>query len=377
VRAASAEPARARPAILLLTGGLQLGGVERYVVTLANHLPRDEWEVHLCTTRIEGPLAADVAPDVGRLQLARRASFDLGAVRRLAAYVRRHQIRLIHAHGSALYFGALAAAAMRRRGPVLVWHDHYGNLEVQPRSRWLHRIATLPVDGIISVTEDLARWARDDLRFDRSRVWYLRNFVSEPAPAAPPPLPGSPQDRVVCVANLRPEKAQHRLVEAMQRVLARVPDSHLLLVGNENDPAYADRVRREIAERGLEGHVHVLGPRTDVPAILQACAVGVLGSDSEGLPMALIEYGMARLAAVTTDVGQCGEVVDGGNTGLLVPAGEVERMAEAIALLLVDRERRRDLAERLARRVRDEFGTEAGVRRIGAIYRELLAGAQR
>jgi glycosyltransferase involved in cell wall biosynthesis len=348
-----------------------LGGVERYVVTLANHLPRDAWDVHLCTTRVEGPLARDVAPDVHRLHLARRVAFDPFAMRRLALYVRRNRIRLLHAHGSALYLAAATAAAMRPRPPLL-WHDHYGDFEVKRRSTWLHRLATLPVDGIVSVTEDLARWAREVLRFPGERVWYLRNFVAEPPPLPAPELPGVRGRRIVCVANLRPLKAQHDLVKAMAVVAREHPDARLLLVGNENDPEYARQVRETIVRERVEGNVTVLGPRTDVPAILQACDIGVVSSHSEGLPMALIEYGMAHLAAVATAVGQCADVLDAGRAGVVVPPREPQKLAEALIALLTDDTRRRRLADALTRRVHDGFGPGAGVKRFCEIYRTVL-----
>jgi hypothetical protein len=87
---------------------LDRGGLERVSVTIANELPRRDYGVHLCTTRREGALADLVASQVGRLRLGRRGRFDVNAVRRLVAYIRRHEIALLHAHGTALFIAAIA-----------------------------------------------------------------------------------------------------------------------------------------------------------------------------------------------------------------------------------------------------------------------------
>ena len=81
-----------------------------------------------------------------------------------------------------------------------------------------------------------------------------------------------------------------------------------------------------------------MGPRNDVPAILRACRIGVLSSASEGLPLALLEYGKHGLAAVSTAVGQCPEVLDNGYAGVLVPASSPDQFSDAIVGLL-DRSR--------------------------------------
>ena len=83
--------------VLHLVDTLWAGGAERVAVDLVNHLPRDRFAPHLCTTRRDGPLEPLVAADVGRLRLARTRRFDGRALRRLVAFIREHDIRILHA----------------------------------------------------------------------------------------------------------------------------------------------------------------------------------------------------------------------------------------------------------------------------------------
>ena len=109
----------------------------------------------------------------------------------------------------------------------------------------------------------------------------------------------------------------------------------------------------------------------DTAAFLQALDVFVMPSLSEGLPVALLEAMACGLPVVVTRVGAMPDVVDGGALGLVVPVGDEEALADAIAVLLDDRSRARALGEAGMRRVRERFSAARMVREYEAIYRRL------
>jgi glycosyltransferase involved in cell wall biosynthesis len=158
----------------------------------------------------------------------------------------------------------------------------------------------------------------------------------------------------------------------MELVIRQAPSAHLLLIGAAGDPAYREVIEREIAGRDLARNVSLLGQRMDIPAVLRACDIGVLSSASEGLPLALIEYGMSRLPAVATRVGQCPEVLLEGEAGLLVPPGSPGPMAEALQGLLASPDRRSALASRLHSRVQERYGADSAIGRIQEVYTTLM-----
>jgi glycosyltransferase involved in cell wall biosynthesis len=126
-------------------------------------------------------------------------------------------------------------------------------------------------------------------------------------------------------------------------------------------------------QQGLEGNVYLLGERQDVHAILNACDIGVLSSVSEGLPLALLEYGMAALAAVATHVGQCAEVLDEGRAGILVPSASPERLAHALLSLLKSPARSLALGKELQRRVQERYSAGAVMKQVCQIYEKVLS----
>jgi glycosyltransferase involved in cell wall biosynthesis len=357
---------------------LESGGLERVAVNIANALPRDRYRSYLGTTRRDGPLAALVADHVVRLKLARRSRFDVRGIRRLVSFVRSNDIAILHAHGSSLFVAAVASLVQAPRPPALIWHDHYGQYLCDDRPRWVYRLASRRVNGVISVNRPLAAWAKRHLCVPPAHVWYIPNFVCPPAPdqAVNTTLPGQGGRRIVCVANLRPQKDHESLFRAMAIVTRTHPDAHLLLVGSGGDPAYVTYLRDRALRLGVAGQISFLGHRDDVGAILESSDVGVLSSSSEGFPLALAEYGWAGLAAVSTDVGECRDVLDGGAAGVLVAPGDPDVLAAALVSLLQAPMRRRELGARLKERVRTVYAAERIVEQICEVYRIVAADSR-
>jgi glycosyltransferase involved in cell wall biosynthesis len=361
--------------VLHVVDTLARGGLERVAVNLVNALPADRFQAHLCTTRREGPLEELVSPAIGRLRLHRAGRFDPGAVRRLVSYVATNDIRLIHAHGTSLFLAVVTAAF--RPHPAVVWHDHFGRFEHEKRSVRVYRPAVRRTAAVIAVTEALAEWSRRRLGARPDRVFYVPNLILPPeTDSTAEGLPGRKGSRVVCVANFRRQKDHLGLVLAFASILRQRPEAHLLLVGAPVEPETESGVRRLLSREGLDRSVSLLGSRNDVPGILRACDVGVLGSLSEGFPLSLVEYGWARLPVVATRVGQCEEILDGGEAGVLVPPAAPEALAKAILDLLGSAERRNELGQRLRARVESEYGPERSLQRICDVYQSVLGGAR-
>lgn len=360
--------------VMQLSDSLDAGGMERVAVNVANYLPRDHYSSYLCTTRHDGPLANLIAPHVGRLRLNRNYRFDPVSLHTLTSFIRHNRIQILHAHGTSVFLAVLAS--LFKPHPLVVWHDHFGRYGLEERPVPIHRLMAKRLSGVIAVNQSLADWSRSSLRVPSRKVWYIRNFVPEPHVQGPAwSLPGSAGSRIVSVANLRPQKDQITLLKAMHLVVRQHPSAFLLIVGNANDPEYQRQIQNEIARNGLRNHVALLGPRDDVPAVLAGCDIGVLSSVSEGLPLSLIEYGMAGLPTVATKVGECEEVLDGGRVGLLVPPSSPEPLAQAISSLLSSAERRITLGKLFSIQVRTLYSMEGAMKQICEIYETIMSTA--
>ncbi len=367
---------RPRTSVLHVTDSLDAGGAERMAVNLANGLAVERFRTALCTTRHAGVLAADARSDIDQLALGRRRRHeDPAAVLRLAAYLRRNRIDVVHAHGTSLFISAAACLLAARTH--LVWHDHLGADPEARRSRRLaYRLACTQVDHVLAVSRTLAAWDERELGIPREAITMMPNFVvAGSSPCRPASLPGTDGHRIACVANLRAQKDHLLLIDALADVVAVDPAVHALLLGAPVDPAVAEAVRARIAEHDLGGHVHLLGTRTDVAAVLSTCSIGVLSSRSEGFPLALLEYGSAGLAVVATEVGECPDILDHGRAGRLVPPGDRGALASALLDLLTNPVEATRLGDRLRARVTERFGADAVIGRVERIYDDLMGRA--
>jgi glycosyltransferase involved in cell wall biosynthesis len=354
--------------IALVIDTLTRGGAERVLIAIANNLPRPRFRIHVITTRSPGEDARELAEDVVVHSLDRASRWDVGALARFAAVVRRNGIRLIHTHShSSAYFCRLARALHRQRW-IHVVHDHHGPVESSWAMRLADRALLRGVDHYFAVSERLARYAAGSIGVPASRCERLPNGI-----ALPPPVPVGPGHgfTIVQVARLFPEKQQLLAVEIAARLRDRGTRFQWLLVGS-TESAYAEACRAAIARSGLQEQVRMLGERSDVGALLAEADVGVLTSRYEALPVALLEYMAAGLPALVTDVGDCAATVRGAGGGEAISGGDVAGFVARLEALASEPDRRRAWGAANREYIRRHHSLEAMVGRVEVAYDTLL-----
>ena len=353
-----------------LVDSLVPGGTETVAVNLANDLAAEPgFESYLICSRTEGSLMQRIQPGVHYFFLHKKHSLDVLALWRLHRFIRRHRIHIIHAHSTSFYFPVLIKWLHRFR---LVWHDHYG-LKVSGSGKRGYPYISFSrfFDYAISVNSQLLQSNLAHLHLRPAQQSYLPNYsVSLPVTTLPV-LRGVQELRLVHLANLRPQKDHFTLLQALQIVKDKYPGVVLYCVGVCKADAYEDEVRARVKELKLEENVVFTGSVLNPFSCLLQSAIGVLSSASEGLPLSLIEYGLAGLPVVCTNVGQCAEVLDGGKNGLLVPPQNAKALAAACLQLLNDRPLSRRLAMNFTAFVRNNYHKEAILYRLTAIYKSL------
>lgn len=361
--------------VLHLTDTLVAGGKERVVVNLVNHLPREWYQPFLCTTRFDGPLLKELASDVTTLHLERRHLLDVKALRLLVIFIRQHNIRILHAHGPSVFVATIAG--FFPPFPAVVWHIHDGGMANSGPPSLAYRFMARRAKGIITVNQALADWVCQALLMPSDRISYIPNFIVTHNEIGPKvTLPGEEGCRIVCLANLLPVKDHTTLLRALAQVIQVNPKTHLVLVGSTGDGDCLRAIQKEISIAGLAQHISILGYRKDVLSILRTCDIGVLSSKAEGFPMALLEYGMAGLPTVATQVGQCPEVLGYGRAGKLVPPGSPDQLAQALMELLRSPERRHFLGKQLSLHVQETYNQQRILEKFGQFYRMVLGGSK-
>lgn len=312
--------------ILQLIDSLDAGGAERMAVQIANELEVAGHDSYLCATRKEGLLKTTIDSKVGYLFTAKKGKIGFRALWLLYKFVKQQEIEIIHAHSTSFF----TAVLLKCLQPALkvVWHDHYGNAEhLEKRPKIILKCAALFFNGIIAVNDKLRLWSQKELK--ASKISYMRNFVSEFHDVSlEKELPGLEGKRIAHLANLRPQKDHITLFKSFKAILKKHPEWSLLVIGKDFNDDYTTSLFKWVQDNDLVQHIHFLGSRSDVAAILNNADIGVLSSSSEGLPVALLEYGLAGLPVVVTDVGACREVVK--NLGSVIAPHDADALKEAI-----------------------------------------------
>jgi glycosyltransferase involved in cell wall biosynthesis len=181
---------------------------------------------------------------------------------------------------------------------------------------------------------------------------------------------GLPEDApvVTCVAELIPRKNHLQLFEAWVDVHGKFPQAVLLVVGTGE---LEQRLRRAAEGRQFGGSIRMLGYRDDVPDLLALSDIVVLTSRHEGLPRVVMEAMAAARPVVATDVRGSRDIVRDGESGLLVPLGRLDRLADALLVLLSDRTLASEMGA-AGRELIQEYSLERVLREMDAIYHQYL-----
>ncbi len=297
------------------------------------------------------------------------------ALARLVSALRRVRPDIVHTHTAKA--GALGRTAAVIAGVPHVVHTFHGHLlegYFGPRGRRavvaVERRLAARTDRIVTVGAKV----RDDLlaagigRPDQYRV------IPPGIDALPPVDPRVARRRlgvpegvpvVAWVGRLTAIKRPHRAVAAMRQLAAR-HRAHLLVAGAGE---LADQVAADTAD--LPGGATLLGWTSDVAGVLAAADLVLLTSDNEGMPVTLVEAAHAGRPAVTTRAGSAPEVVTDGVTGLVVDP-DPSALADAMALLLDDPDRRVAMGRAAAVQAGSRMTTSSMVAAHAALYDEVM-----
>lgn len=361
---------------------LQVGGTETQVVELALRLPRTTYEVTLGCLKKEGPLLERLNGSSVRVEeFYPKGGLDsVGGfyqLMRLRNYLRKGKFDVVHTHDLWSNLVGIPAAKLADV-PVIVSsqrdlsHDPWYRSIPGRLLREAQRRSTVVLTNANSIREGLV--LREGFAPSKVKVIYNGIDTERFTNASPDRrrlFPGMSDCRFVAlVGNMHSDVKGHpTLIAAARTVLNAFPNVRFVLIGDGDRRKAFEQM---VADEKLVANLLFLGFRSDVPDILASCDIGILPSDSEGLPNALLEYMAAGLPTIATSVGGNVEVIADGVTGLLIPPHAPVALAESLIRLLKDSSLARRLGSDGQRFVRERFSFESLTRAIGELYSHLL-----
>lgn len=354
--------------VLQLIDSLHSGGAERVAVNIANALSKKIDKSFLCTTREEGLLKSSLDSHVGYLFLKKRSIIDFRAVRALNKFVNTQKIDIIHAHSTSFFLATIIKLLNKK--VKVIWHDHYGNSEfLHKRKSLAIKLCSKHFDFIFSVNKNLENWAINYLKTEN--VLYLPNFAVFSNVNPQTKLLGYKGKRIVCLANLREQKDHFTLIRAFKKVLIKHQDWSLHLVGRDFHDDYSIKLKKELESIKSEKNVFLYGSRPDIQNILSQSEIGLLSSKSEGLPLAILEYGLSKLSVIATKVGECESVIENDSFGILVNPKNEQELSNAMSYLIENKNERLNKSKVLNKKILEEYSQDVVVSTVLNIYKKI------
>ena len=363
--------------VLQLISSLSVGGSERLLTSFAASCaesPGLPQVFVVINDKVNADLAAALTASGHPVYFLRRppGQRDPRVVLTLLNIMRRHDVRMIHAHDTGAKHFALLSKLYR---PMSVGYTIHNTGLVTSWSRVKLRLHRRFVDWNIAISSAVARECH---AVKLQRIFKVHNGIPlasfstvERQHSFGTPL------RLINIARLYPrQKGQDILIKALGICLARGLDVRCDFVGDppEGDREMVPSLMRLAAAEGASDRIRFLCDRTDVPVLLEDADIFVLPSRYEGFGLVLLEAMAAGVPVIAADVDGPAELIVDGSNGIKFKAGSAEDLADKIAALAG----RPEVAARMAKTAQ-HFVTEFDIANMReqyfAIYRQMMPAA--
>jgi glycosyltransferase involved in cell wall biosynthesis len=356
--------------ILQLIDSLEAGGAERMAVSYANALSEKISMSALVTTRKEGVLKKQLDEKVSYLFLNRKSTVDLKSIFRLRSFVCKHKINIVHAHGTSFFLAFLLKLTYPRI--KIIWHEHYGARVSQTKmDNIMLFFSSIFFSSIFVVNHQLQVWVEKNLF--PSKVCFIPNFATlDLRQEKTTFLSGNDEKRIVCLANLKNPKNHFVILRAFKEKRLNDLGWTLHLIGKDYNDSYSILLKNFIRENNLENAVFIYDSKNDIQHILTQAAIGILASSAEGFPVTILEYGLAKLAVVSTNVGYCSEIIENNVNGLLFNPSDNLQIQHQILKMISDKQLRDKFALELHKSVSNNYSKDKIIGILLSRYKKIL-----
>ncbi len=310
------------------------------------------------------------------IDFAPRRRIDRDAAEIIQAYVRDHNIEIVHTFNARAVTAAILALQSLPAVKLVAYRGIVGNLSFLDPMSW-YRYLNRRIDRIICVAEAIRqfflRMRPRFLAFPAERIVTIHKGHDLSWYAAPPADLSrygvqAGDFTIGCVANARPRKGIPVLVDAVSRLPAEIP-WRLLLIGKME----SKEIDAKIAACPDPSRVIRTGYCHDAPQVIGACDLGALPSlRREGLPRGVIEAMAQGVPNVVTDSGGSPELIVPGESGLVVPPNDAAALAAALERLYREPQKRIAMGVAARERIRTNFHYTQTVQKTYELYEELV-----
>ena len=357
-----------KPKLCQVVRHAKIAGTEKHVYLLATGLDRNIFEANVCTFE-HGDLVRELRNENIRVVVIPKSHSIMHFVMALM-YFAKNRFDIVHCHSGGY---AVVAAKIAGIKHIIYTKHGIGFTEEELRKRgFLRKFRDFLVDRCVNTYVALTQYDKfvmtQILHIKADKIRVINNGI-EPTFADIGPEKKMDYPIIGTVGRLTRQKGLSYLIEALPAISKAFPRVRVLIAGSGEDEEYL----RILAERiGVAKRIHFLGYVTNVAEVINRMDIFVLPSVWEGFPYVLLEAMLLKRPIIATDIFGVNEIVEHGESGILVRPREPKAIADAAIYLLSRRTKARTLGNSAYKRVMENFTADKTLSQIEQLYCSIL-----
>jgi glycosyltransferase involved in cell wall biosynthesis len=368
------------PKIAFITSGLQAGGAEQQWLELIKNVDKAKFSVVIICLYDLGTIGRKMR-GMGFITYSNllRNRYSLFSLFSLINILKKEKISLIFLIDQPLsiVYGILAAKISRIKKIILSVHST-GYLDRKIRNAVTMKLFLKYCDHIIALSGQHKEYLIKYNRFPKEKILVIPNGINIPLYSSENLDPNglrqelgisNGQKIVGMVGRLHPLKRHDIFIKAASLVRKSCPNVKFLIIGEGEE---RKNIEKLITQLELTGDVKLLGYRNDIPVLNKILDVSVLCSDTEALPMSLIEAMASSVPVVATKVGSVSDLIINGENGYLVSPNSCDDLADSIVKILTNKELAKQMGQRGLQIAQEKYSIQDMVKEYEKVFSEAV-----
>lgn len=371
--------------VTLIISNLEFGGAQRQLVELANNLPRDDFNVMVCSLSPYIPLGTGLdLPDGSIVIIQKKSKYDVSVILRLSKFLRDNKVDILHAF---LFDAEIAARiASKMAGvPVMIGSERNSNYHVKANQMLAYRLTKHLRDLCIANSKAGAEFNAQQLGYPASHYAVVRNGVNTDrfhvgTGAELREKLGIARRQFVIgmFASFKKQKNHPMLFHAVKDLTSICDNFRVVLAGDElhggvqGTTTYMQGIHDLVDRLGIRDYCLFVGNQEEVEAYYCICDVTVLPSIFEGTPNVVLESMASGVPAIVTAVSDNNEIVEHGKSGYVIEVGDREGLTRYLRMLMQDRILSEKMGIAARRRAVKSFSSVKLAVSTGEIYKAAI-----
>lgn len=363
--------------ILIVIPAFSIGGAERMATYLAVFLNKDLFEITVTSLskRLNNILEKMLEKEnIKTLYVDKNKGFDLNTFFRLKRIIEDFNPDIIHSHQTVMRY---LIPFINKKSIFIHTIHNIASKEIpgsimRKLQNYTYKKGVIPVSISKEVSSSFLKEYGFIPRTEISNGIPLdQHYLSSENKIKFRNCNGLTQKDIVFVnvAGFREAKNHKLLIYAFSKIINKMQNSKLVLVGNGNLLSESKELAKKLK---LENSIYFFGLRNDIPEILNASDIFIMSSDYEGYPLSIMEAMASRLPVISTNVGGVPEIVKDNVSGILVPPNDIEKLSSVMAYLYENPEVRKKMGEEGRKIALENFSVEKMCKSYEELYLKLL-----